>query len=83
MAQLVIPVHSTFQNDLHPPIGGHHPVLYITTHIKKEILHSYVLCRHLLALHSAEEDSSSSRVKSSYGLRHIATFHLFSKKSFG
>ena len=23
-AQLVIPVHSTFQNDLHPPIGGPH-----------------------------------------------------------
>ena len=22
LAQLVIPVHSTFQNDLHPPIGG-------------------------------------------------------------
>ena len=35
-AQLVIPVRSTFQNDLHPPIGGHHPVLYFTTHIKKK-----------------------------------------------
>ena len=35
-AQLVIPVRSTFQNDLHPPIGGHHPVLYFTTHVKKK-----------------------------------------------
>ena len=35
-AQLVIPVRSTFQNDLHPPIGGPHPVLYFTTQIKKE-----------------------------------------------
>ena len=26
-AQLVIPVRNTFQNDLHPPIGGPHPVL--------------------------------------------------------
>ena len=42
-AQLVIPVRSTFQNDLHPSIGGPHPVLYFTTQIKKEILHSYVL----------------------------------------
>ena len=25
--QLVIPVRNTFQNDLHPPIGGPHPVL--------------------------------------------------------
>ena len=35
-AKLVIPVRSTFQNDLHPPIGGHHPVLYFTTHVKKK-----------------------------------------------
>ena len=35
-AQLVIPVRSTFQNDLHPPIGGPHPVLYFTTQIKKK-----------------------------------------------
>ena len=35
-AKLVIPVCSTFQNDLHPPIGGHHPVLYFTTQIKKK-----------------------------------------------
>ena len=35
-AKLVIPVRSTFQNDLHPPIGGHHPVLYFTTQIKKK-----------------------------------------------
>ena len=35
-AQLVIPVRNTFQNDLHPPIGGHHPVLYFTTQIKKK-----------------------------------------------
>ena len=27
-AQLVFPVRSTFQGDLHPPIGGHQPVLY-------------------------------------------------------
>ena len=32
-AQLVIPVHSTFQNDSHPPIEGPHPVLYFTTNI--------------------------------------------------
>ena len=37
-AKLVIPIRSTFQNDLHPPIGGPHPVLYY-----KEILHSNVL----------------------------------------
>ena len=30
-AQLVIPVRSTFKNDLHPPIGGPHPVPYFTT----------------------------------------------------
>ena len=35
-AQLVIPVRSTFQNDLHPPTGGHHPVLYFTTNVKKK-----------------------------------------------
>ena len=36
MAQLVIPVRSTFQNDLHPPIGGPHPVLYFTTQTTKK-----------------------------------------------
>ena len=36
LAQLVIPVHSTFQNDLHPPIGGPHPVPYFTTKITKK-----------------------------------------------
>ena len=35
-AQLVIPVCSTFQNDSHPPIEGHHPVLHFTTQIKKK-----------------------------------------------
>ena len=35
-AQLVIPVRSTFRNALHPPIGGHHPVLYFTIQIKKK-----------------------------------------------
>ena len=25
LAKLIIPVCSTFQGDLHPPIGGHHP----------------------------------------------------------
>ena len=35
-AQLVIPVRSTFQNDLHPPTGGPHPVLYFTTQITKK-----------------------------------------------
>merc|ERR1712047_155876 len=35
-AQLVIPVRSTFQNDLHPPIGGPHPVLYFTTQMTKK-----------------------------------------------
>ena len=35
-AQLVIPVCSTFQNDSHPPIEGHHPLLYFTTQIKKK-----------------------------------------------
>ena len=35
LAQLVIPVHSTFQNGLHPPIGGPHPVLYFTTQMTK------------------------------------------------
>ena len=34
--QLIIPVRSTFHNDLHPPIGGHHPVLYFTPQIKKK-----------------------------------------------
>ena len=34
-AQLVIPVHSTL-NDLHPPIGGPHPVLNFTTQITKK-----------------------------------------------
>ena len=28
LAQLVNSVRSTFQKDLHPPIGGPHPVLY-------------------------------------------------------
>ena len=36
MAQLVIPVRSTFQNDLHLPIGGPHPVLYFTTQTTKK-----------------------------------------------
>ena len=36
MAQLVIPVRSTFQNDLHGPIGGPHPVPYFTTQITKK-----------------------------------------------
>ena len=35
-AQLVIPVRSTFQNDLHPPIGGPHPLLYFTTQTTKK-----------------------------------------------
>ena len=35
-AKLAIPVRSTFQNDLHPPIGGPHPVLYFTNQIKKK-----------------------------------------------
>ena len=36
-AQLIIPSCSTFHNDLHPPIGGHHPVLYFTTQTTKNI----------------------------------------------
>ena len=36
LAQLVISVCSTFQNDLHPPIGGPHPVLYFTTQTTKK-----------------------------------------------
>ena len=36
MAQLVIPVRSTFQNDLHPPIRGPHPVPYFTTQTTKK-----------------------------------------------
>ena len=35
-AQLDIPVRSTFQNNLHPPIGGPHPVLYFTTQTSKK-----------------------------------------------
>ena len=35
-AQLVISVRSTFQNDLHPPIGGPHPLLYFTTQTTKK-----------------------------------------------
>ena len=35
-AQLVILVRSSFQNDLHLPIGGPHPVLYFTTQITKK-----------------------------------------------
>ena len=36
LAQLVISVRSTFKNDLHPPIGGPHPVLYFTTQTTKK-----------------------------------------------
>ena len=43
-AKLVIPVRSTFQNDLHPPIGGPHPVLYFTTQIKKKYCTAMCYC---------------------------------------
>ena len=36
LAQLVISVRSTFQNDLYLLIGGSHPVLYFTTQTTKK-----------------------------------------------